>query len=983
MESLLEGSSLGRYRVIEQIGRGGMASVFRAHDPEHDRDVAVKVVPSYRPDDQAFVERFSQKAKAVFALDHPNIIKFHDFGEDKGFSYIVMDYVTGGTLEDRLANSLPLLDVLELVTPLADALDYGHAQGIVHRDLKPTNVLLTEDRRPILSDYGLARMLELSAHLTRSNTIMGTPEYMSPEQAMGRTADRRSDLYSLGVMVYKMLLGRTPFRADAPLETLMAHVHEAVPSPSSIDPNVETRLEAVLLKALAKNPDERYQSAGEMVQDLASVLEVSAAGFEERPTVLQPEATAATAKGLSAVEEERRIGTSEFRRIVVEGVKKGLVRPRAVALGTFVIAGGVAAALFVSGVIGTASTPPVAPENPGPPEPVFVAVAPEEPAQIVSPLQDVTVYLAAGSVDEAVTLTYQTLSVQAVSALPEGYMPSDVVFDLSVSEEEASPDGSYSFARPITITARLDPDDIAIAGGDESNVVIQHYHDSDAGWTPLPTTADFAAATAQAQVSSLSTFAVSIRTVQATVTLPTLPTPAPEVALTAVPRRGPGRGQTPSLELTPAATATPAPAPTATGTPPPTATPLPSPTPTPEPKAAPTPTPTATRTPTATATRMPTPTGTPRPTATPTAEPTPTPTETPTATPSPTATPIPLPDLAPVQPPGWDAPLVVSANRSSSRTIPPPSGGPFEITEEGVYLHWAIVNDSDVPVTQAFQVGISVDGEIVQTFPLSALGAHELHRMLNVPLHVVTPGLHGLELTLDFDGRIAESDEEDNAYAIELLWQGTPPTPTPTPTATPPPTHTPTPGLVFIPPPQPTPTPPPPPPASPTPTVGPGLLTQPLSVLAYWSGGGVNVQWNPPASDGGSPIIGYILTSDSDLYQDVGVGLTTSVAIAGLPGGTYVFTVKSRQRQRHWDCVQPNGPGSRSRAGRPDHHSHADGDNDADGDPNANTDPDPHADGHAYCNAIADCQRDAVHEPSEARVRRGIHMGRGRYRSNP
>ena len=348
MESLLEGSRLGRYRVIEQIGRGGMASVFRAHDPEHDRHVAIKVVPSYRPDDQAFVDRFSQEAKAVFALDHPNIIKFYDFGEDKGFSYIVMEYVTGGTLEDRLKDRLPLAEVLELITPLADALDYGHGQGIVHRDIKPTNVLLTGDGRPILSDYGLARMLEWSARLTRSHTVLGTPEYMSPEQAMGRTADRRSDLYSLGIMVYEMLLGRTPFRADAPLETLMAHVHEAVPSPSSIDPNVGPRLESALLRALAKNPDERYQSAGELVQDLASVLEVSEAEFEERPTLMQPEAALAAAGPPAAAEEERRIRTTEFRRIVVGAVRAGWGRPRAVALGTFVIAGVVAATLFGS-----------------------------------------------------------------------------------------------------------------------------------------------------------------------------------------------------------------------------------------------------------------------------------------------------------------------------------------------------------------------------------------------------------------------------------------------------------------------------------------------------------------------------------------------------------------------------------------------------------------------------------------------------------
>ena len=197
VDALLPGSSLGRYQMLERIGRGGMASVYGAHDPELNREVAVKVLPSFQTDDPTFVERFRQEAQAVARLNHPNIIQVYDFGEDKGFSYIVMEYVTGGTLQDLVGGRLPLEEVLDLIAPVAEALEYAHSQGVIHRDIKPPNVLLDADRRPKLSDFGLARMLEGSAGLTRGDSVLGTPSYMSPEQALGRPADQRSDLYSL------------------------------------------------------------------------------------------------------------------------------------------------------------------------------------------------------------------------------------------------------------------------------------------------------------------------------------------------------------------------------------------------------------------------------------------------------------------------------------------------------------------------------------------------------------------------------------------------------------------------------------------------------------------------------------------------------------------------------------------------------------------------------------------------------------------
>ena len=272
MVSIPAGTRLGRYQMLERIGRGGMASVYKAYSPKQDMEVAVKVLPSYRADDPAFVERFRQEAQAVASLDHPNIIRFYDFGEDKGFTYIVMEYLAGGTLQDRLGRKLSLEEVLELIAPFAEALDHSHSSGIVHRDVKPSNILLDTDGRPVLTDFGLVRMVEGSLALTRSESVLGTPEYMSPEQALGVPAGPKSDQYSLGVIVYQMLLGRTPFRGETAVATLMAHIHQPVPRPSTLDSDVDPRLESILLKVLAKSPDNRLRSTVGLVDALASVL---------------------------------------------------------------------------------------------------------------------------------------------------------------------------------------------------------------------------------------------------------------------------------------------------------------------------------------------------------------------------------------------------------------------------------------------------------------------------------------------------------------------------------------------------------------------------------------------------------------------------------------------------------------------------------------------------------------------------------------
>ena len=272
MVSLPAGSGLGRYQILDQIGRGGMATVFRAYDSELDRHIAMKVMPSFQAEDPTFVARFRQEAQAVAALVHPSIIQVHDFGEDKGFAFIVMEHVTGGTLSDYMANPLPIDEVLHWVSPLAEALDYAHGKGIIHRDVKPDNVLVDSQQNTKLSDFGLARLVEGSAGLTGPDSILGTPNYIAPERVMGASADQKSDLYSFAVVVYEMLLGRVPFQGETASEIIMAHIHQPVPLPSTIDPEFGSRLEAVVIRALAKEPNDRFATGSQLVTALESTM---------------------------------------------------------------------------------------------------------------------------------------------------------------------------------------------------------------------------------------------------------------------------------------------------------------------------------------------------------------------------------------------------------------------------------------------------------------------------------------------------------------------------------------------------------------------------------------------------------------------------------------------------------------------------------------------------------------------------------------
>ena len=262
---LQQGDSLGAYRVLERIGRGGMATVYRAYHPALDRYVAIKVLPDFFADDPDYRERFQQEARSVARLKHPNILEVFDFGSEDGIAYLVLELVEGGTLADRLGKPMDLRDAIDVLEQLAGALDHAHQHGILHRDVKPSNILIRKDGTPVLGDFGLAKMADSIRRLTGSGTVMGTPEYMSPEQAADEPVGPTSDIYSLAVVAYEMLTGRVPFQGDTPVATMLSHVTKNMPPVYELRGELSAHVEQVLRRGMAKRPEERFRTAAEFV----------------------------------------------------------------------------------------------------------------------------------------------------------------------------------------------------------------------------------------------------------------------------------------------------------------------------------------------------------------------------------------------------------------------------------------------------------------------------------------------------------------------------------------------------------------------------------------------------------------------------------------------------------------------------------------------------------------------------------------------
>jgi eukaryotic-like serine/threonine-protein kinase len=293
----------GRYRLEAKLGSGGMSTVYLARDETLDRAVAVKVMHREMSEQADQLERFRQEARAVAKLSHPNVVAVIDAGEDGGHPYIVFEYVEGETLKQRInrVGALEPQEALAYAIEIARGLTVAHARNMVHRDIKPQNVLIDSEGRAKLTDFGISRQLEQDG-MTATGRVLGTTDYVAPEQAMGHPVDPRSDVYSLGVVLYEMLIGQVPFHADSQVGVAMKHVNEELPDVQARRPEVSAAAALVVERATAKEPSERYQDVGEMIDDLSTALEVEAARAGsttgEATTVL--EAVAAPERQLSA-----------------------------------------------------------------------------------------------------------------------------------------------------------------------------------------------------------------------------------------------------------------------------------------------------------------------------------------------------------------------------------------------------------------------------------------------------------------------------------------------------------------------------------------------------------------------------------------------------------------------------------------------------------------------------------------------------------
>ncbi len=269
------GENVGPYRLIEKVGKGGMATVYKAYHPSLDRYVAIKALHPAFMEHPGFIDRFEREAKVVAKLDHPNIVPIYDFSEHEGRPYLVLKFVRGETLKDRLDKSkLTYKESRHIFRVISSALAYAHQEGVLHRDVKPSNVLLEKNGGIFLADFGLARITETSQTTLSGQMMMGTPHYISPEQAKGLgNLDSGTDIYSLGVMMYELLVGEVPFHADTPFSVIHDHIYSPLPLPRDMNPELNEEIQRALLKALAKKREDRYANVSEMMTEFLQAFD--------------------------------------------------------------------------------------------------------------------------------------------------------------------------------------------------------------------------------------------------------------------------------------------------------------------------------------------------------------------------------------------------------------------------------------------------------------------------------------------------------------------------------------------------------------------------------------------------------------------------------------------------------------------------------------------------------------------------------------
>ncbi|MEW5939753.1 MAG: extracellular solute-binding protein, partial [Chloroflexota bacterium] len=289
----LIGQTIGRYHILEQLGEGGMATVFKAYDTRLDRDVAIKIIRRKAFSEEQIdhiLKRFEREAKSLGKVSHPNIVGVIDYGEHEGSPYLVMEYLPGGTLKQRVGRPMPWDESIRLLLPIARALAFAHEQGIVHRDVKPSNILITRSGDPMLTDFGIAKILEADDGVTLTGTGVGigTPEYMAPEQWTGQ-ATKQSDIYSLGIVLYEMVTGRKPYTADTPAAVLLKQANDPLPRPTQYAPDLPESAEKILLRALSKNPEDRYPTIVEFADAMEQLTFQTGKTLPPKPAPVPPE----------------------------------------------------------------------------------------------------------------------------------------------------------------------------------------------------------------------------------------------------------------------------------------------------------------------------------------------------------------------------------------------------------------------------------------------------------------------------------------------------------------------------------------------------------------------------------------------------------------------------------------------------------------------------------------------------------------------
>jgi serine/threonine-protein kinase len=299
----------GRYEQLELVGRGGMSSVWKAHDRLLDRTVAIKVLHEQYTQDEEYVERFRREARAVAQLSHPNIVTVIDRGEDSGRQYIVFEYVDGENLKQLVEREgpLPVRDALLLALQMARALGFAHDRGLVHRDVKPQNVLLNDEGQAKMTDFGIARSVDVQG-VTVTGTVMGTSEYIAPEQARGQRVSALTDVYSLGVVLYELLTGGVPYQGESFVSVALRHVNEPVPDVLDYRPDCPPRVALAIERAMAKDPDDRFQSMEELVDELEACLEDMDPRSEEATMIARRPVTATPRPRRDAPRRRRRLG---------------------------------------------------------------------------------------------------------------------------------------------------------------------------------------------------------------------------------------------------------------------------------------------------------------------------------------------------------------------------------------------------------------------------------------------------------------------------------------------------------------------------------------------------------------------------------------------------------------------------------------------------------------------------------------------------